>query len=84
MNNICFLLSTMKIISGELRNLTEFKQVLLQLSCKSLRYLVVNMVSKIISINRLYFDGNEPQVYRVSTTAHNDGESCFTLAAGLK
>lgn len=48
MNNISFLLSTTKIISGELRNLTEFKQGLIQLSYKSLRYLVVNMVSEII------------------------------------
>lgn len=51
MNNISFLLSATKIISRELRNLTEFKQCLIQLSCKSPRYLVV----KIISINTLFW-----------------------------
>lgn len=37
MNNTSFLLSATKIISRELRNLTEFKQCLIQLSCKSPR-----------------------------------------------
>lgn len=46
MNNTSFLLSTIKIISGELRNLTVFKQGLIQLNRESPTYLVVNMVSK--------------------------------------
>lgn len=46
MNNTSFLLSTIKIISGELRNLTEFKQGLIQLNRESLTYPVVDMVSK--------------------------------------